>query len=151
MLTSIFSQVLQPVSSCLLSVLYVRFLDRGQICPPACSETKTKVKELSKGIHQEGHDTERTAGVEKASERERLQEERSNRERRDRHSVVNLAREIVEAQASTTRGRLTPNKKCTENKIKKKNIIITCSYNAPLLPCTYTNADDILNKRTELT
>ena len=65
--------------------------------------------------------------------------------------MVNLARESGEAQASTTRGRLTPNKECTENKIKNKNIISTCSYNAPLLSCTYTNADGILNKRTEFT
>ena len=100
---------------------------------------------VKKGIHQEGHDTERTAGVQKSRGRERQQEERSNRERRERRSVVNLPRESGEAQASTTRGRLTPNKECTENKRKKKTIISTCSYNAPLLSCTYTNADGILN------
>ena len=106
---------------------------------------------VKKGIHQEGHDTERTAGVQKASGRERQQEQRSNRERSERRSVVNLARESGEAQASTTRGRLTHNKECTENKRKKKNIVSTCSNNAPLLSSIYTNADGILNKHTELT
>ena len=95
------------------------------------NQNKSK-RAIKKGIHQEGHDTETTAGVQKASGRERLQEERSNRERRERRSVVNLVRESGEAQASTIRGRLTPDKECTEYKIKKENIVITCSYNAPL-------------------
>ena len=104
---------------------------------------------VKKGIHQEGHDTDRTAGVQKASGRERQQEERSNRERREKRSVVNLARKSGEAQTSTSRGRLTPNKECTEN----KNIISTCLYDASLLSytCTHTNVDGILNKRTEFT
>ena len=58
---------------------------------------------VKKGIYQEGHDTERTTGVQKASGREGQQEERSNKERRERRSVVNLARESGEAQASTSR------------------------------------------------
>ena len=110
------------------------------------ASTQAKVEELSKKVY-----TERTAGVQKASGRERQQEERSNRERRERRSVVNRKRETGEAQASTTRGRLTPNKECTENKIKNKNIISTCSYNAPILSCTYTNADGLFNKRTNFT
>ena len=39
----------------------------------------------------------------------------------------------------------------TENKRNNKNIISTCSYNAPPLSCTYTKSDGILNKRTEFT
>ena len=74
-------------------------------------KSRTAVK---KGTYQEGHDTERTTGVQKASGRERQQEERSNRERRGRHSVVNLVKESGEAQASTSKGRLTPNKKSTK-------------------------------------
>ena len=101
-------------------------------CPrPITTEKNTEPGEytgksrraVKKGIHQEGHDTDRTTEVQKPSGRERQQEKRSNRERRERRSVVNLVRESGEAQASTTRGRLKPNKECTENKLKNKNII----------------------------
>ena len=54
--------------------------------------------------------------VQKAGGRGRQQEERGIRKRRERRSVENLARESGETQASTSRGKLTPNKECTENK-----------------------------------